>query len=80
VADALIAHRPEWVISVSIKQSDGLIVKTQSKYYSHAANWLRRAKAAYAEMGQTDKWLKYLTELKQQYRRRPALMAQLGGL
>jgi uncharacterized Zn finger protein len=80
VADALIAHRPEWVIRASVKQSDALIVKTQSKYYPHAAEWLRRAKAAYAQMGQTGEWQKYLSKLKEQYSRRPALMAQLKGL
>lgn len=37
VADALIPHRPEWVIRASIKQFDVLVAKTQSKYYAHAA-------------------------------------------
>jgi uncharacterized Zn finger protein len=80
VADALIAHRPEWVIRASIKQSDVLILKTQSKYYPYAAEWLRRVKAAYAQMRQTGEWQKYLSKLKEQYRRRPALMAQLETL
>jgi uncharacterized Zn finger protein len=80
VADALIAHRPEWVIRASVKQSDALIVKTQSKYYPYAAEWLRRVKAAYAQMRQTGEWQKYLSKLKEQYRRRPALMAQLNRL
>ncbi len=80
VADALIAHRPEWVIRVSVKQFDALIVKTQSKYYPYAAEWLRRVKAAYTQMGKTGEWQKYLSKLKEQYRRRPALMAQLERL
>jgi uncharacterized Zn finger protein len=80
VADALIAHRPDWVIRASVKQADELIAKTQSKYYSHAANWLRRAKDAYAQLGQDSDWQKYLSKLKEQYKRRPALMAKLNGL
>jgi uncharacterized Zn finger protein len=80
VADALIAHRPEWVIRASVKQADGLIAKTQSKYYSYAAEWLRRAKAAYAQLGREIDWQKYLSKLKEQYKRRPALMAKLNGL
>ncbi len=80
VADGLIVHRPEWVIGASIKQADILIEKTQSKYYSHAADWLRRTKGAYAEMGRGDEWRQYLLKLKEQYRRRPALMAQLNKL
>jgi uncharacterized Zn finger protein len=80
VADALIAHRPEWVTRACIKQSDVLIAKTQSKYYVHAAEWLRRVKAAYAQMERTGEWQKYLSQLKEQYRRRPALMAHLERL
>lgn len=80
VADALIAHRPDWVIRASVKQSDALIAKTQSKYYSYAATWLARAKAAYAQMGRTAEWQTYLSSLKEEYRRRPALLAQLGRL
>ena len=79
-ADSLIVHRPEWVVSASIKQAEVLIEKTQSKYYPYAADWLRRAKGAYAEMGRSGEWRKYLTNLKEQYRRRPALMAQLEKL
>ena len=80
VADALIKHRPEWVIRASIKQAESLIEQTKSKYYPAAAEWLRKAKSAYAQLGQTDKWQKYLRELKEQYKRRPALQAQLARL
>ncbi|MDX2040297.1 MAG: hypothetical protein SF097_03565 [Acidobacteriota bacterium] len=80
VADALIAHRPEWVIRVSLKQSDELIAKTQSKYYYYAIAWLTRVKAAYAQMGQTAEWQSYLAKLKGKYPRRSALLAQLKGL
>ena len=80
VADALIPHRPEWVIHASLKQFDGLVAKTQSKYYAHADTWLRRAKAAYAQLGQEDKWQKYLAQLKEQYKRRSALMPYLKAM
>ena len=80
VADALIPHRPEWVIRASIKQFDVLVAKTQSKYYAHAAEWLRRVKAAYLQLKQQDKWQKYLEQLQEQYRRRSALMPYLKAL
>lgn len=80
VAEALVPHRPEWVIRVSIKQAEELIVQTKSKLYSAAADWLKRAKAAYAKLGRTSEWQKYLRELKEQYRRRPALQTQLARL
>ena len=80
VADALIAHRPEWVIRASIRQAEKLIEPTKSNLYPIAADWLRRAKAAYAKLGQQDKWQKYLNNLKEKYRRRPSLQAQLRKL
>lgn len=80
VADALVAHRPEWVIRASVKQAEELIAPTKSNLYPAAADWLRCAKAAYAQMDRADEWRKYLMQLKEQYRRRPALMAQLERL
>jgi uncharacterized Zn finger protein len=80
VAEALIPHRPEWVIRASIKQAEDLIAQTKSNLYPAAANWLKRAKAAYAKLGRTTEWQKYLHQLKEQYKRRPALQAQLAGL
>jgi len=80
VADAVIAHRPEWVVRASIKQAESLMVEPKSKYYPIAANWLRKTKAAYAQLGKAGEWEKYLERLKEQYRRRPALQAQLARL
>jgi uncharacterized Zn finger protein len=57
-----------------------LIAPAKSKYYKYAATWLRRAKAAYAQIGQTGEWRGYLSELKEEHKRRPALMAQLTRL
>jgi hypothetical protein len=71
VADALVTHRPEWVIRASIKQAESLIAPTKSNLYPAAADWLRRAKAAYAHSGRTDEWQQYLQPLKEQYKRRP---------
>jgi uncharacterized Zn finger protein len=74
----LIAQRPERVIRASLKQADALISKTQNKYYQYAAAWLGRVKAAYAWMRRAAQWQTYLVKLKEEYRRRPALLAQLG--
>src|ERR1043165_10173254 len=75
VADALIEHRPEWVIRTSIKHAESLIAPTKSNLYPAAADWLRRAKAAYARVGRDEEWQRYLLRLKEQYRRRPAPLA-----
>lgn len=80
VAEALVPHRPEWVIRASIKQAEDLIVQTKSNLYPAAADWLKLAKAAYAKLGRTSEWQKYLKQLKEQYKRRPALQSQLARL
>ena len=80
VADAVLSYRPEWVISVSLGQSDHLIAKTQSKYYPAASAWLGRAKQAYSQMDRQAEWQAYLAALKLQYARRPALQAVLRTL
>ena len=80
VADGVIDRRPEWVIDASIKQAEGLIEPAKSKYYPAAVEWLRRAKVAYTQTGQTGDWQMYLTRLKEQYKRRPSLISQLKRL
>jgi uncharacterized Zn finger protein len=80
VADAVSPHRPDWVIQASIKQAEGLIEKTQSKYYAVAARWLAKAKKAYIESGRKLEWESYLLSLKTTYARRPALQAELRKL
>jgi uncharacterized Zn finger protein len=80
VADAVISHRPDWVIQISRGQAEGLIDKTQSKYYPYAARWLMKMKQAYIQSGRTVQWQAYLDHLKTTYARRPALQAELRRL
>ena len=80
VADAVIPHRPDWVIRVSLKQSDDLIVQTQSKLYPIAARWLERAKRAYHQKGQETEWQAYIDNLRATYARRPALQREFQDL
>jgi uncharacterized Zn finger protein len=80
VADAVSPFRPDWVIQSSKKQAEGLIAKTQSKYYVTAARWLAKMKQASLSSGRKEEWLSYLNELKNTYSRRPALQAELRKL
>jgi len=80
VADAVFPFRPDWVIQASRKQAEGLIAKTQSKYYATAARWLAKMKQAYLSSGRKTEWLSYLNGLKSTYSRRPALQAELRKL
>lgn len=80
VADAVFPFRPDWVIQATRKQAEGLIAKTQSKYYATAARWLAKMKQAYLASGRKAEWLSYLEGLKSTYSRRPALQAELKKL
>ena len=80
VADAVIPHRADWVIRVSIKQAENLIAQTQSKLYPVAARWLERAKKAYLHKGQAAEWKAYIANLRAVYAKRPALQRAIEGL
>jgi len=80
VADAIIAHRPNWVIRISIQEAEKLIEPTKSKYYPHAARWLAKAKEAYLVSGREAEWTTYLAKIKTLYARRPSLQKELANL
>ena len=80
VADAVIEHRPEWVIQVSIKEAEELIGHTQSKYYVHAAEWLDRTKKAYKYLEWDHEWKVFIEQMREKYKRRPALQGYLKRL
>jgi uncharacterized Zn finger protein len=80
VADAVLPFRPDWVIQASQRQAEGLIEKTQSKYYAAAGRWLAKMKRAYTSSGRNTEWQAYLNGLKTTYSRRPALQAELRKL
>jgi uncharacterized Zn finger protein len=80
VADAVVPHRPDWVIRVAIKQAESLIAQTQSKLYPVAARWLERAKKAYRHKGQAAEWNAYIDNLRAVYAKRPALQMAIENL
>ena len=80
VADAVIPHRPDWVIRIALKQADALIIKTQSNLYPAAAKWLGRARKAYLHKGQAAEWQAYIADLRATYARRPALQRAIADL
>ena len=80
VADAVVAHRPEWVMRTSVKHAERLMVEVKSKNYPIAASWLKKAKEAYQQLGRQSEWQAYLNKIKERYKRRPALQAQLRRL
>ena len=80
VADGVLGHRPKWVARISLKHAERLMAEPKSKNYPIAAEWLKRAKKAYAQRGRGNEWQAYLQKLKEHYKRRPAVQAQLARL
>jgi len=80
VADAVTSSRPDWVINISLREANSLIVKTDSKHYPAAAKWLGRAKKGYLAKGQAAEWQAYITHLRTIYARRPSLQKAIVNL
>lgn len=80
VADAVVQQRPEWVVKITRQHAEALVAEANSKNYPIAADWLKRMKKAYQVLGKMDEWQTYLQGIKDQYKRRPALQAQLKRL
>jgi uncharacterized Zn finger protein len=80
VMDAVVNHRPEWVIRVARTQAERIIDAGQSKYYHHAVGWLGRARAAYRAAGREADWRRYLGDIRASHGRKHKLMRMLQGL
>ncbi len=77
VMDAVIEHRPNWVIQVARRQAERIIDAGQSKYYHDAVGWLEKARAAYQTAGREDEWQAYLRDLRVRHGRKYKLMGLL---
>jgi uncharacterized Zn finger protein len=79
VMDAVVEHRPEWVIEAARHQAARIIEAGQAKYYHHAVSWLGRARAAYQAAGRDADWQAYLGEIRARHGRKVKLMGMLKG-
>jgi uncharacterized Zn finger protein len=80
VMDAVLEHRPEWVIQAAQKQVDRIVEPGRAKYYHHAVNWLERARDAYEIAGRQADWQAYLRDLRERHGRKYKLMGMIKGL
>jgi uncharacterized Zn finger protein len=80
VAEAAIDSHPDWVISASRKQAEGIMDAGKSQYYRAAADWLARARDAYRACGREREWQSYLADLLDRHRRKYSLMPLLKSL
>ena len=77
VMDAVVEHRPEWVIQAACRQAERIIEPGKAKHYHHAVNWLDRARKAYQAAGREDEWRAYLREVRARHGRKYKLMGML---
>jgi tetratricopeptide (TPR) repeat protein len=80
VMDAVIEHRPDWVIKAARRQAEGIIDPGKAQYYHHAVNWLDKARAAYRAAGREAEWQAYLGEIRTRHGRKYKLMGMLERL
>ena len=80
VMDAVVEHRPEWVIQAARREAERIIEAGKSKYYHHAVEWLDRAQAAYRSAGREPEWQAYLSEIRELHGRKYKLMGMLKGV
>jgi uncharacterized Zn finger protein len=79
VAEAAVPSHPEWVIKTSRREAEAIMDRGKSEYYSSAAHWLARARAAYRVAGREAEWQAYQAHLlilhSRKYRLVPLLKA-----
>jgi uncharacterized Zn finger protein len=79
VMDAVVEHRPEWVIQAARQQAERIMDAGKAKYYHHAVGWLEKARAAYRAAGREADWQAYLGEIRTRHGRKYKLMGMLEG-
>ena len=79
VMDAVVEHRPEWVIRVARQHAERIIEAGRAKHYHHAVGWLDRARAAYLAAGREADWQAYLQGIRSRHGRKYKLMGMLKG-
>jgi uncharacterized Zn finger protein len=79
VMDAVIEHRPDWVIKAARRQAERIIDPGKAQHYHHAVNWLDKARTAYRAAGREAEWREYLGEIRTRHSRKYKLMGMLEG-
>jgi uncharacterized Zn finger protein len=73
--------RPGWAIRQSLSQAMQIIEPGQSRRYSQAVEWLRRARDAHRAAGREEDWEKFVRELRtSSHGRKRKLMGMLNEI
>ncbi len=75
--DAAMTDRPEWVIENARRRAESIMNDGKAQYYYHAANWLRKVRAGYLQLGQAQEWKQYHKQLMQTHSRKRKLVSIL---
>jgi len=75
--DAVIEHRPDWVIKAARQQAERIMDAGKAKYYHRAVNWLDKAHLAYCAAGREAEWQAYLGQIRTRHGRKYKLMGML---
>lgn len=78
VIDATIATHGAWALEMAIANAETIINAAQAKAYYRAVQWLKRAKAAYCQLGRESEWLDYRRGLGGNHGRKRKLMNLLA--
>ena len=77
VVQAVIAERPDWVISTCKAQAEPIVGQGKHNSYETAVRWLRRAGEAAQAAGELEEWREYVETMRdehyQKYKLRPML-------
>lgn len=77
VMAAAIPHQPEWVIEKARRSAEEIMNQGKANAYEEAVEWLRKARAAYYQLGQKAEWQLYRGQLMTTHARKYKLMGLL---
>lgn len=77
VMDAAIPQQPDWVIENAKRRAEAIMDAKKAEHYHHAAKWLQKVRAAYAQAGKSAEWSAYRQQLIQTHVRKRKLMGFL---
>ncbi len=80
VMDIAITTHPDWVIENAQTRAEEIMNRGKSAAYYHAAEWLRKMKAAYLQSDQPSEWSTYHQQLMLTHSRKSSLMSFLKHL
>lgn len=79
VMDAVLDHRPDWVIETATRNADEIMNAGKSDKYATAIEWLKRVKAAYIASERQAEWRAYRSSLVLAHGKKRKLMALLDA-